>query len=68
MKNEILLALAAQWELDAQTQDAVKLPQPDSLATDHIIERRHVMCVARRETKRECADTLRMLVSILADS
>jgi hypothetical protein len=56
MKGEILLELAAKWERDA-TYFPVEEEgnEPNKKAEGH------------REAKRECADAIRMLVSIMGD-
>lgn len=59
MKDAILLELARRWDLDAVSPDC----------EDGSPEARYINGIAsgRRETKRECADTLRTLVGILGD-
>lgn len=59
MKDAILLELATRWEREAKTpeiengSDEAKIP--NAVARGH------------RECKRECADALRMLVSVIGD-
>ncbi|MDD3814412.1 MAG: hypothetical protein PHZ02_07175 [Desulfocapsaceae bacterium] len=57
MKDVILLELAERWEREAKT------PEIEDGSDDAIIDR--AMAKARRECKREDADTLRVLVSML---
>lgn len=55
MKKEILLELASRWENDAKALQCVD-------GGDHYS---NAKAEAIRETKRECADALRMLVQLL---
>jgi len=57
MKDAILLELAKRWEEDAKPPKAQD-GSPDA-EISNAVERGH------RECKRECADALRMLVSVL---
>lgn len=57
MKSAILLELAKRWEADA----AEPVTQDGSQAIRNAIDRGH------REAKRECADALKMLVSLLGE-
>lgn len=56
MNNEILLELAKRWDADAITPQ-VQDGSPDALIVN-------AECKGERQAKRECADTLRMLVDI----
>lgn len=58
MKDVILLELARRWDLDAVPPDCED-GSPEAQRSNGIAE-------GRREAKRECADTLRTLVSLLA--
>ncbi|WP_168442425.1 hypothetical protein [Pontiella desulfatans] len=57
MKNEVLIELAERWEREAVT------PKCQDGAPE--AEMGNAVRKGQRETKRECADTLRTLVSIL---
>ena len=59
MKDVILLELAKRWEKEAE----------EAVNSDGSLEanRRANITRGRRECKRECADTLRLLVSALGD-
>lgn len=57
MKDAILLELANRWEHDARVPDC-----EDGSAEDVLP---NATARGRRETKRECADALRMLVGLL---
>lgn len=59
MKDAILLELARRWDADAVT------PETMSGAEDAKIG--NAVDKGRREAKRECADTLRSLVSIIGE-
>lgn len=59
MKNEILLELADRWMKEVNC-DSV---EPGGEEVSAVAVRAHMRGV--RETKRECADALRMLVQIL---
>ena len=64
MKNEILLELANRWKREAE------MPEENSIEDCHgeqnKTERACLLAADRteRETKRECADALRMLVQL----
>jgi hypothetical protein len=60
MKDEILLELATRWEWEAET------PQCMDGSEDAKIT--NAVAVGNREAKRECADTLRTLISMLGDA
>jgi len=57
MNNATLLALAEKWESEAKT--------PEIEDGSDSAKMMNAMARARRECKRECADTLRTLVSLL---
>lgn len=57
MKKEVLLELAEKWEREARE------PKITNAHPDHEMD--NIKAAVRRETKRECADTLRMLVQLL---
>jgi len=57
MKNEILLELAKRWDNDA-ANPVCEDGSPEAQRGNNIAE-------GIRQGKRECADTLRMLTSIL---
>lgn len=59
MKNAILLELAKQWEMDAKT------PEKQDGSDDAQIP--NAKAEGARETKRECADAIRMLCSVIGD-
>jgi hypothetical protein len=59
MKSYVLLELAKRWE-----QDAVEPVTQDGAEQAKI---RNAVSQGERQAKRECADALRMLVSILGD-
>ena len=60
MKDAILIELAARWERDA------KCPQCEDGSPDAQVG--NALARGSREAKRECADGLRMLVSMLGDA
>jgi len=60
MKDTILIELAARWEREAVTPDCLDVSEEDAIG-DYIEQ-------GNRKAKRECADTLRILVSMLGDS
>ena len=55
MKNATLLELAYQWEMQAKTPEKQDGKIPNAKAE------------GAREAKRECADAIRMLCSVLGD-
>lgn len=57
MKDAILIELAARWERDATT--------PECEDGSKEAEIGNAIAKGERQTKRECADTLRALVSML---
>ena len=57
MKDAILMELATRWDADARVPDCMD-GSPEA-TVPNAIDR------GRRETKRECADALRMLVGLL---
>ena len=57
MKNEVLLELAARWDLDARNP-VCEDGAPEAERQNHINE-------GIRQGKRECADMLRTLCSLL---
>lgn len=57
MRKEVLLDLAARWEEHAKNPDTQD-GSPDAAIGNARAE-------GARETKRECADAIRMLVSVL---
>lgn len=59
MKDSILLELAARWERDAKTPEITDGSQ--EAAIENAVARGH------RECKRECADTIRTLISVLGE-
>ena len=59
MKNEILQELVERWEDDARSDVA----EPGGEDVSAVASRSHSR--GKREAKRECADALRMLISIL---
>ena len=64
MKKEVIEALAEQWEKDAippTIEDACVSSSNDRM----VLDVKNAQAAAVRETKRECADALRMLVSML---
>jgi len=58
MKNEILLELANRWMRDADPSEKVE-DGSDAAKIGNAVAQGH------RECKRECADTLRLLVNVL---
>ena len=61
MNPEVLLELAKRWEADAKTPDTMEASEEGNC--DHAREDGRQR--GARETKRECADTLRTIVSML---
>ena len=59
MKDDILLELASRWEREAN--DNIPVDGSPEAAISNAVERGH------RECKRECADTIRTLVSVLGE-
>lgn len=59
MKDTIILELARRWDLDAVP------PVCDCEDGSPEAQRSNYISVGHREAKRECADTLRTLVSLL---
>jgi hypothetical protein len=57
MKDAILIELAARWELEAKT--------PEAIDGSDSAKEANAKAQGHRECKRECADVLRTLVSIL---
>lgn len=58
MKDAILLELARRWEIDAAPPEFEEGGSPEA-------ERNSAGRRGMREAKRECADTLRTLISVL---
>jgi hypothetical protein len=59
MNDAVLLELARRWENDAKTPDVQIAAGTESVP--------QAISKCERRVKRECADTLRMLVSMLGD-
>lgn len=57
MKNDVLIELADRWERDAIA--------PENEDGSPEAERGNVLCKGQRKAKRECADALRTLISII---
>jgi len=60
MKDAILLELANRWEQEAKT--------PECLDGSPEADIRNAVSKGHRECKRECADTVRTLVSLLGEA
>ena len=60
MKDAILLELAARWEEDAKPNGMVEDGSPENAEN-------RFRNAGMRETKRECADTIRTLVKIMGN-
>ena len=61
MNPEVLLELAKRWEADAKPPDTMEASEEGNC--DHA--KQEGKAQGEREAKRECADTLRTLVSML---
>ena len=59
MKDVILLELANRWEIEAISPSVVD-GNPEAKIPNAIAQ-------GRREAKRECADTLRVLIGMIGD-
>lgn len=59
MNKCVLLELAKRWEQDAQTAEVLN-GSPEAIESN-AVQKGH------RECKRECADTLRILVNMLGE-
>lgn len=59
MKDSVLLELAARWQADAEP------PKISQGTVDPVEQAKAAHALGVRETKRECADGLRMLVQLL---
>jgi hypothetical protein len=60
MKDAILVELAARWEREAQTPEVSDGSEEARIG--NAVEK------GRREAKRECADGLKMLMSLIGDA
>lgn len=60
MKNEILLELARRWEAEAE------VPVVEENHDDNGVS--HAKAQGYRECKRECADTIKTLISIFKEN
>ncbi len=61
MKDAVLLELANRWENEADPKDSVEDGSPNAQRGNDIVK-------GHRECKRECADTIKMLVSLIGDN